>query len=112
MLGFCGSTMVTEAYSMNMQKILRKAQEPLLFRRVLSMSLDAAIGLQSLHEAAGGPIVHFDVKLGQLLVQDNGRVRLADYNLAYFMAAGANGRPCAFNKKTPERNQSGRKSPE
>ncbi|CAM9934237.1 unnamed protein product [Scytosiphon promiscuus] len=113
MLGFCDSTVVTEAYSKNAQMVVHRAKkDPLPIRRVVSMSLDAAIGLRALHEAAGGPIVHFDVKLGQLLVQDNGRVRLGDYNLAYFMGKAPDGSPCAFNKKSPERSPNGRKSPE
>lgn len=79
---------------------------------VVSMSLDAAIGLGALHEAADAPIVHFDVKLSQLLIQDNGRVRLADYNLAYFMGTSSDGSPCHFNKKSATRNGNWRKSPE
>lgn len=112
MLGFCGSTVVTEVYSKDAKKIVRKAREPLSMNWVVSMSLDAAIGLSALHEAADAPIVHFDVKLSQLLIQDNGRVRLADYNLAYFMGTSSDGSPCHFNKKSSARNGNGRKSPE
>ncbi|CAN0119777.1 unnamed protein product, partial [Hapterophycus canaliculatus] len=85
MLGFCGSTVVTEAYSKNLQHIVRHAKEPLPMGDVVSMSLEAAFGLQALHEAADAPIVHFDVKIDQLLLHDDGHMSLGDFNLAYFM---------------------------
>ncbi|CAN0143481.1 unnamed protein product [Scytosiphon promiscuus] len=112
MLGFCETTVVTEVYSKDAKKVVRQAQEPLSMNWVVSMSLDAAIGLRALHEAIDAPIVHFDVKLSQLLIQENGRVKLADYNLAYFMGISSDGSPCHFNKKSPTRNGNGRKSPE
>ncbi|CAN0281831.1 unnamed protein product, partial [Scytosiphon promiscuus] len=53
--------------------------EPLPIKKVVSISLDAAKGLEALHEAADAPIVHFDVNIDQLLVRDDGRVSLGDF---------------------------------
>ncbi|CAM9989895.1 unnamed protein product [Scytosiphon promiscuus] len=112
MLGFCGTTVVTEAYGKDVRKLVRHAKEPIPIIDVVSISLDAAIGLRGLHEAAAAPIVHFDVKIDQLLVREDGRVSLADYNLAYFMGTNPDGSPCFFDKKGPDRIISAIKSPE
>ncbi|CAM9891862.1 unnamed protein product [Scytosiphon promiscuus] len=112
MLGFCGSTVVTEAYFKNAKRASLKLKEPLPMETVLSISLDAAQGLQSLHEAVDGPIVHFDIKASQLLIDEDGGVKLADFNLSYFMGKNPDGSPCQFNKKEKHRDLSWRKSSE
>lgn len=99
MLGFCGATVVTEKYSKTVEYIVRHAKEPLPIDQVISISLDAAIGLEALHEAAVSPIVHFDVKIDQLLIGDDGRVSLGDFNCSYFMGTYPDGSPCPFNRK-------------
>ncbi|CAN0242595.1 unnamed protein product, partial [Hapterophycus canaliculatus] len=78
---------------MTLKHIAGYAKEPLPIRQVVSMSLDAAIGLKALHEVADAPIVHFDVKIDQLFVDDDGNVSLADFNLAYFMGTKLDGSP-------------------
>lgn len=61
------------------------------------MALDAVRGLQALHEAPGGPIVHFDLKPNQFLFDENGRVKINDLNMARFMGKSAStGGPCPF----------------
>ncbi|CAM9914082.1 unnamed protein product [Scytosiphon promiscuus] len=112
MLGFCNTTVVTEAYDMDVQRVAQHAKEPLPIEQVVSMSLDAAVGLQSLHEAADAPIVHSDVKIDQLLIREDGSVSLSDYNLAYFMGTYPDGNPCPFNNKGSSRVHSAIKSPE
>ncbi|CAN0249423.1 unnamed protein product, partial [Scytosiphon promiscuus] len=96
----------------DVRHVVRHAKKPIPTKDVVSMSLDAAIGLRGLHEAAHAPIVHFDVKIEQLLVHEDGHVSLADYNLAYFMGTNPDGSPCSFNKKAQGRIISAIKSPE
>ncbi|CAM9988909.1 unnamed protein product, partial [Ectocarpus sp. 4 AP-2014] len=58
------------------------------------MALDATRGLQALHEAAGGTIVHFDIKPHQFLLDEQGRVKLADFNLCKYLNTDADGNTC------------------
>ena len=62
----------------------------------VSMALDAARGLQALHEAPGGAIVHFDIKPQQLMLDKNGRIKINDLNMCRFVDADADGNSCAF----------------
>lgn len=61
------------------------------------MALDAAMGLQALHEASIAPIVHFDLKPQQLLLAEDGRLMLNDFNMARFMGTHGSGAACPFN---------------
>lgn len=62
------------------------------------MALDAARGLQALHEAPGGPIVHFDLKPQQLLLDTAGTVKVNDLNMCRFMSsAPVTGETCPFS---------------
>ena len=60
------------------------------------MALDAARGLQALHEAPGGAIVHFDMKPQQLMLDRNGRIKINDLNMCRFVDADVDGNSCAF----------------
>ncbi|CAM9894012.1 unnamed protein product [Laminaria digitata] len=62
------------------------------------MALDAAMGLQALHEASVAPIVHFDMKPRQLLLAEDGRVMVNDFNAAHFMGARGSGVSCPFTR--------------
>lgn len=70
--------------------------EDISIREVIRMALEAARGLQALHEAPGGPIVHADLQPRQLLLDENGVVKINDLNRCRFMARDANGEPCPF----------------
>ncbi|CAM9138956.1 unnamed protein product, partial [Ectocarpus sp. 12 AP-2014] len=105
MLGICNTTVVTEAYMLDIQSALRKRTTALPIGEAVTMSLDAVRGLQALHEAVGGPIVHFDIKPAQLLVTGNGRVKLNDFNVAWFMSREPGGKPCPFNMGIEHRGQ-------
>lgn len=61
------------------------------------MALDAARGLQALHEAPGGAIVHFDVKPEQMMLDGNGRIKINDLNMIYFADADVDGNTCPFD---------------
>ena len=60
------------------------------------MALDGAMGLQALHEASVASIVHFDMKPQQLLLVEDGRVMLNDFNMAQFMGTRGSGVSCPF----------------
>ena len=62
----------------------------------VSLALDAARGLQALHEAPGGPIVHYDIKPQQMMLDENGRVKINDLNTCQFVDADVNGNSCPF----------------
>lgn len=67
------------------------------------MALDAAMGLQALHEVSIAPIVHFDMKPQQLFLVEDGRVMLNDFNMAQFMGTRGSGVPCPFGVDGPWR---------
>lgn len=99
MLGMCNTTVVTEAFAMDIQSAMKKRTRTLPVRSAVSMSLDSARGLQALHEAS---IVHYDIKPAQMLVTDDGvdggelRVKLNDFNVVFFMSSLPDGTPCPF----------------
>eukprot|EP00752_Nemacystus_decipiens_P007117 g6375.t1 len=62
----------------------------------VSLALDAARGLQALHEAPGGPIVHYDIKPQQMMLDENRRVKINDLNTCQFADADINGNSCPF----------------
>lgn len=70
--------------------------DELPMHRVIEMALDAARGLQALHEAPGGPIVHADLQPRQLLLDENGVVKVNDLNRCRFMGRDAEGNYCPF----------------
>ncbi|CAM9516460.1 unnamed protein product [Ectocarpus sp. 12 AP-2014] len=111
-LGICNTTVVTEAYMLDIQSAVRKRTTALPIGEAVTMSLDAVRGLQALHEAVGGPIVHFDIKPAQLLVTGNGRVKLNDFNVAWFMSRRPDGKPCPFNMLAQIRNSGPWRAPE
>ncbi|CAM9252956.1 unnamed protein product [Scytosiphon promiscuus] len=111
-LGMCNTTLVTEAFPEDIQQAIRKRTEPLSINEAVAMSLDAITGLRALHEAAEGPIVHYDVKPAQLLVTNEGRVKLNDFNVAWFMSTGDDGSPCAFNVRGDARQPGPWRTPE
>lgn len=96
MLGVCNTTLVTEAFDMDIQYAMNKRNGALPLHDAITMSLDIASGLQALHEAAAAPIVHFDVKPAQMLLTSDGRVKLNDFNTAWFMSTGPDGTSCPF----------------
>ncbi|CAM9931054.1 unnamed protein product, partial [Hapterophycus canaliculatus] len=92
MLGLCDTTVVTEYYSTSFQGLIFRDKRPLPIRQVVSMALDAARGLQALHEMAVS--VHVDMKPQQLLIDETGRVRLNDFNSAHIMSIDKDGKFC------------------
>lgn len=65
-------------------------------RKIITMALHAARGLQALHEVDGGPIVHADLQPRQLLVDVNGVVKINDLNRCRFMSRDEHGNTCPF----------------
>ncbi|CAN0458617.1 unnamed protein product [Scytosiphon promiscuus] len=99
MLGTCDTTVVSGFYPTTLAGVIRASRpERLSARKVVSMGLDAARGLQALHEASIAPIVQFDMKPHQLLVAEDGRVMLNDFNAAQFMGTRPSGAPCPMQR--------------
>ena len=105
LLGLCECDMVTEYFPNYMDVLLlgdsdhsgkpEKLQE-IPIERVISMALQAARGLQALHELPGGPVVHADLQPRQLLMDDKGVVKINDLNRCRFMGKDDAGEPCPF----------------
>lgn len=105
MLGVCNTTVVTEAFTTDIQSAMKKRTEIVPLRSAVTISLDAARGLQALHQEG---IVHYDIKPAQILVTGDGlegggelRVKLNDFNVAFFMSSRPDGTPCPFTVKGP-----------
>lgn len=60
------------------------------------MALDSARGLQAMHEAPGGAIVHYDIKPQQMMLDENGRVKINDLNMCHFPPTDDDGNACSF----------------
>lgn len=106
LLGLCECDMVTEYFPSYMDVLLlgesddssepKQELEELSIREVIRMALDAARGLQAMHEMPGGPVVHADLQPRQLLLDENGVVKINDLNRCRFMGRDAAGEPCPF----------------
>lgn len=101
MLGVCNSTLVTEYYSIHFDQVILRQQRKFPIETMVAMALDAARGLQALHEASASPIVHFDLKPQQLLMDETGRVLVNDLNMAQFLDVNENGGACPFSINSP-----------
>ena len=96
LLGMCGSTSVSPFFPERLDDlVLKPGAERLPIARAISMSLDAARGLQALHEASGGAIVHFDLKPQQFMLDDSGTLKINDLNMCWFTSLDAEGNSCS-----------------
>ncbi|CAM9848362.1 unnamed protein product [Scytosiphon promiscuus] len=99
LLGVCDTTVVTEYYPNNIGKIAFRHGAALPIREVLTAALDAARGLQALHEIVGG--IHFDLKPQQLLIDDTGRVKMNDFNTVHLTRPDETGTSCVAHGGCP-----------
>lgn len=97
MLGVCNTTLVSEYHATSMDGVMWG--NTFSVDRVVSMSLDAAKALQALHEGSFAPIVHFDIKPQQLLLGEDGRLMLNDFNMAQLLGTRGSGVSCPFETK-------------
>ncbi|CAM9181094.1 unnamed protein product [Discosporangium mesarthrocarpum] len=99
LLGVCGCDMVTDyvPYTLDDLFFQRGLEAPP--GMVIAMALDAARGLAALHDAEGGPIVHADLQPRQLMLSEDGVVRVNDLNRCRFMGRDAAGQACPFRIK-------------
>ncbi|CAM9139951.1 unnamed protein product [Hapterophycus canaliculatus] len=103
LLGLCECDMVTEYFSRYMDVLLlgdssdsKEELREIPIREVIRMALEAARGIQALHEMPGGPVVHADLQPRQLLLDDDGVVKVNDLNRCRFMGKDEDGEPCPF----------------
>ena len=93
---FCGNSVLTEYVGSDMHKVLYHTDEKGRIsdkvtitqrsdKEKLQLAIDVTRGVAALHEVEGGPIVHADIADKQFLVDDNGRVKLNDFNRCRFM---------------------------
>ncbi|CAB1119436.1 unnamed protein product [Ectocarpus sp. CCAP 1310/34] len=97
MLGLCESSSVSEFFPSRLDDlVLKDGAKPLPIALVVSMALDAARGLQALHEAPGGAIVHSDINPQQLMLDEYGRIKINDLSMCRFPPADAEGNTCPY----------------
>ncbi|CAM9532917.1 unnamed protein product [Ectocarpus sp. 12 AP-2014] len=102
LLGLCECDMITEYFPYYMDVLLMgddSSSEDLVelsIGEIIRMALQAARGIQALHEMPGGPVVHADLQPRQLLLDENGVVKVNDLNRCRFMARDSSGEPCPF----------------
>ncbi|CAM9289922.1 unnamed protein product, partial [Hapterophycus canaliculatus] len=97
LLGLCESSSVTEFFPTRLEDlVLSPEAKPLPMKSVVAMALDAARGLQALHESEGGTIVHFDIKPAQMMLDSEGRLKINDLNMCSFPPADVDGNTCAY----------------
>ena len=106
LLGACGSDMVLELLYTGLDGYLyKRAEQPLPFVEVLSLSLGVARAVEALHSAPGGSIIHTDLRPEQFMLAVDGSVKLVDLNRAYQLRGDWKGicRPGATGRyKAPE----------
>lgn len=100
LLGACECDMITEYFPVFLDEMLleHKSGTPDDYpdSQVIGMALDAARGLQAIHEIPGGPVVHADLQPRQLLLNKEGVLKLNDLNRCRFMGRDEDGLPCPF----------------
>ncbi|CAB1104278.1 unnamed protein product [Ectocarpus sp. CCAP 1310/34] len=117
MVGFCNTTVVTEYHPYNFLHAIFRKTEELSLRRVVSLALDVAQGMQArygekgyrksfghaLHEIAGA--IHLDMKPQQLLIDNAGRGKVNDFNSVQLMSAdhSGDGKHCPILTGRPAR---------
>lgn len=80
LLGWCNTTIVVEFVPYLLEDLVFDTRNDLPVKRALELALDAARGVKELHEVPGGPFAHTDIQTRQLLINDQGRLLLNDFN--------------------------------
>ena len=95
--GFCANTVMTELVDQDLATLIERQSDETAdnesmdggpTRRTqlgrLELALEAAKGVAALHAFSGGPIIHADLQATQFLVDNQGRIKLNDFNRCRF----------------------------
>mmetsp|Transcript_8240 Transcript_8240/g.12671 ORF Transcript_8240/g.12671 Transcript_8240/m.12671 type:complete len:541 (+) Transcript_8240:108-1730(+) len=107
---YCGNTVLTEFAGFNLDdiihgrsSILRNKQTPSRNspKERLNLALGIARGVEAMHTVDGGPIIHADITSEQFLVDDDGTIKLNDFNRCRFVPRhNITGMPCQLRIPT------------
>mmetsp|Transcript_1809 Transcript_1809/g.2663 ORF Transcript_1809/g.2663 Transcript_1809/m.2663 type:complete len:551 (-) Transcript_1809:441-2093(-) len=101
---YCGNTVLTEYAGFNLEDIISDKHSILSNENVpsrkstrerLYMALGVAKGVEAMHTVEGGPIIHADITSEQFLVNNDGHIKLNDFNRCRFIPRhNLTGMPC------------------
>ena len=94
LIGFCNMTTVMEFVPDNLEDFVLNKENEISVKRALELALDASKGLAQLHSVRGGPVIHGDIDLSQMLIRGDGQVLLNDLNLAKYAGPSRNNEKC------------------
>ncbi|ETK93468.1 TKL protein kinase [Phytophthora nicotianae] len=80
LVGWCKTTVVVDYIPHQLDTLLFESEEQVSVHRALKLARDAARGVAQLHNAPGGPFAHADLQARQFLIDDNGTLKLNDFN--------------------------------
>ncbi|KAI9983185.1 hypothetical protein PInf_007112 [Phytophthora infestans] len=106
LVGWCKTTVVVDYIPHQLDTLLFESEESVSVNRALKLARDAARGVAQLHNAPGGPFAHADLQARQFLIDNNGTLRLNDFNrVKYTGPRLVNGAPtnekCTFETRWP-----------
>ena len=92
MYAYCGNSVLTEYLSVSLEAVIYQNKTVHTFptRQTaegrLRLALGVAKGIQAFHEMKGGPAIHADVVTRQFLLDEDGTMKLNDFNRCRFIA--------------------------
>lgn len=80
MVGWCNTTIIVEFIPHKLEDVVFNTDNQLSVERSLELAVDAAHGVEMLHQVKGGPFAHTDIQTRQLLIGNDGKLLLNDFN--------------------------------
>jgi len=100
---FCGQSTITEYAGIELRKVLKRATP---YDR-LRLAYESAAGLAAVHsvdysEGKNATMAHNDLNPANIIISDDGRAKLNDFNIAEFLKWNITGnKPCGFQMSYP-----------